>query len=371
MRLFAPQPEDTIPAEAQVMVQRPHKPSKAQISLANSALTAGSSAAPAQSVGEALARALTGVAGGYFAGKAEKQQKEYDAGLAKAYAEALNQPNPGAYLTSQGFTDEGGDLTKVMAEAELKNKSALNLERQKTPILTDRARQQAEATFPFKKGVAAAGAPQIGFNIQDNFGKSFGKNIAGDVKWLNERAAAAQQQIPILQRALQADIYTGFAGETVDSVRKAFAGIGLDLGTADSAALKQAALSKVTELAAQFRPLSNEELRFIQTVVPSLGNTQQQNKQIIGNLLNQAQSSISRANTANQFTQQLSANPDLAPSYYQKVYGQYEQPNSPDSNQAQGIEGESTPVVRDDNDFNALQPGALFRDPQGNLRRKQ
>lgn len=106
---FLPRSQNRSPLLAQLLAEDP------QFAAGQAALQAGSSTAPVQSPLEGFARALQGAAGGYFTGQARQraqgQQDDYSATLAKALQAAQGWRNPDMNAMPGQVAQESYDAT--------------------------------------------------------------------------------------------------------------------------------------------------------------------------------------------------------------------------------------------------------------------
>lgn len=175
--------------QAPMLIQQQNPKDSRLRAITDNMIAQGSSTAPVQSVGEAIARALTGVVGGYASKQQDERIAARDADSNKAISDALMQGRDGGLDASiaalQGNPDTAAFANNLAIQQLLageKNQQALALAQQKGdidyqnairkemglgPIQAQNAAAKAEALLPIQTRAAAEKARvTLPFDVQ-------------------------------------------------------------------------------------------------------------------------------------------------------------------------------------------------------------
>lgn len=268
----------------------------------------GSSTAPVQSSGEAIARALTGVVGGYVGHKADEATQANT----KLMAEILQNGGGTQELIDAGFGDTANSMLQAQATARAKNQAKLDYNKANiankvaefealTPLEAQRAGAKAEATFPYKRATAAAGAAKTNINIPidtagsftDKLGAGLGSGAAEQYNQLQTQIIDDTRLLPKLEAAMKIasdpSTYQGFGAEGLLAGRRVLKALGRNVdGIPDSEILQSLSQENVNAILnlAKGPQTEGDALRALK-VVFGLNKDPETNQRLIQNQVNE------------------------------------------------------------------------------------
>ena len=231
--------------------------------------------------------------------------------------------------------------------------------------------------------------PQTTTNVNVGFEKSYdkeiGKQLAKDFKAYQTEGAKARvalNDLNVMEKALQdPNVYSGSGGEALQSIKKFGQALGLKVkgvGTGDliNTINKKIAVGMKDNLPG---PLSDGDRKFLEKMAAGLNYTPEGNRLIIQMAKLQREYTIARARAFREYSKANGGRPDSGVYQFieQKVGKPYTQRFS-GLIQKLKAEGEAAPrsptagfpQIKSADDYNRLQSGQTYIDPDGNQRTK-
>jgi len=355
----------------------PGRPSKNDLSMAQALMQAGQrDAQNTRGTGLGLAGALAQqLSGAYMAGQYEDKKEKHNSAMAEALASADNRDAMTEIMLQSG--DEG--LRNVALQSRLARP------KDNRPAAV-REFEYAQRNPEFAEYRKQTSQPAVVMKGETAYRKERGSQLAKEYGQIQTDAQKARSRIGQLRQidGLLSDpaVYTGSGAETINSLKRVGKTLfGMDFQGVDKA---DAARRVVNEMALSFKsdlpgPMSDSDRQFLQEIPPNIGDTAQGRKLLVELMKQKEQRKVELARLAREYARE---NGRLDDGWYE-VAARYAEANpmfdEDMMERAKEVAGTaeqrspyagSYPTVNNDADFDALEPGSYFFDPNGDLRRK-
>jgi len=333
------------------------------------------------------ARKQVGRMASYVKGIQDPQQRQ-------RYAERLFNAHPKfrAKLDEYGvdLSDPEAGLGFLMAEA--------GIEPQKQPDMPSAVReyqfamqqrqQRGEPPIPYGEWKKSSKAPLVNVGKgESEYDKTRGEALANEYGTILEDARKARSRIGQLRQidSLLSDpaVYTGTGAQAINAIKRAGQTLfGMDLEGVDKA---DAARRVTNEMALSFKsdlpgPMSDSDRQFLTEIPPNIGDTAQGRKLLVELMTAKERRKIELAKMAREYRQR---NGRLDDNWYD-IAARYAEQNPMFDEEmmerAKEVAGTaqqrspyagSYPSVESAEDWEALEPGSYYFDPNGRLKQKK
>jgi len=371
------EPLPTLPPPKSGASDIPGRPSKNDLSMAQALMQAGQrDAQNTRGTGLGLAGALAQqLSGAYMAGQYEDKKEKHNSAMAEALASADNRDAMTEIMLQSG--DEG--LRNVALQSRLARP------KDNRPAAV-REFEYAQRNPEFAEYRKQTSQPAVVMKGETAYRKERGSQLAKEYGQIQTDAQKARSRIGQLRQidGLLSDpaVYTGSGAETINSLKRVGKTLfGMDFQGVDKA---DAARRVVNEMALSFKsdlpgPMSDSDRQFLQEIPPNIGDTAQGRKLLVELMKQKEQRKVELARLAREYARE---NGRLDDGWYE-VAARYAEANpmfdEDMMERAKEVAGTaeqrspyagSYPTVNNDADFDALEPGSYFFDPNGDLRRK-
>jgi len=376
------EPLPTLPPPKSGASDIPGRPSKNDLSMAQALMQAGQrDAQNTRGTGLGLAGALAQqLSGAYMAGSYDDQQDQYN--------EALNEAFAGA--------EDRGDLMNVMMRSGDEGLRNAALKARLSKPKDDRTANERQYAIARQQGFEGSfmdflkekEGPQVVMKGETEYAKERGGALAKEYGTIQSEAQKARSRIGQLRQldTLLSDpnVYTGTGAQAINAVKRAGKTLfGMDFQGVDKA---DAARRIVNEMALSFKgdlpgPMSDSDRQFLQEIPPNIGDTAQGRKLLVELMKQKEQRKVEMAQIAREYAR---ANSGRLDDGWYDVAARYAEQNpmfdKDMMEQAKDVAGSaeqrspyagSYPSVQSAEDWEALEPGDYYFDPNGRLKQKK
>lgn len=363
----------------------PERPSQTDMAMAQALMQgAQQDARNTRGTGLGLAGALAQqAAGAYMSGQFEDEQQQYGEALGEAFSGAQSRGDLVNTMLRSG--DEG--LRNTALKAQLSQpKDDRTADIKNYEYYRRQTAQSGEKPLSFPEWKKQSKAPLVQMKGETKYEETRGEALANRYGELQADARKAQNRIGRLRAIddLLSDpsVYTGTGARSINALKRAGQTLfGMDFEGVDKADTAQ---RFATEMALSFKedlpgPMSDADRQFLQEIPPNIGDTAQGRKLLVDLMSQKEQRKVELGRLARQYRQENGRLDDgwydMA-SQYAEENPMFDQSMMERAKEAAGTAVQRSPYsgvypsVESDEEYDALESGEMFVDPDGQVRRK-